>query len=155
MALTAADIDARIKADREEADAKAKEAKAKLTDAAKLSKEADDRESKIKSEQTAIAELRDNPARLEDEVERLINPAAPRRTRRASGSGRRRSGGSFNEDAVLSYIKRAGEPVGAGVLKDVAGDVSGATLSNNLKRLVDAGTLKKTGEKTGTKYTAA
>jgi hypothetical protein len=73
------------------------------------------------------------------------------RPKRSGGGDGRRS--SVDEEAIIGFV-RTNQPVAAGAIGDHIG-VRGNTLSQRLTRMVEKGLLTKTGERRGTRYSAA
>jgi hypothetical protein len=122
---------------------------------AELEKEAAAIRKRIEPKRQQIKEDEAQLARLEAALEILkgnvtLATGTPRAKRAGGGNGRR---GGIDEDAIVGFV-RANQPVAAGDIGQEIG-VTGNRLSVKLGRMVDAGLLTKTGERRGTRYSAA
>ena len=121
---------------------------------AALEKEAAEIRSRIEPKRQEIREDETQLARIEAALEILRGDVVL-----ASGAGRaqrsngRRSSRGGTDDAIVAFV-RAHQPVGAGDIGQHIG-VTGNTLSQRLKRMVEKGLLTKTGERRGTRYSVS
>lgn len=110
-------------------------------------------EAEIAADRAKVAEAKREAARKISEAARAIDstvqPSRATTARRARGNG-----GAIDDDQIVAFVKNSRTPVGAAEVADHLGTKTSGTLSNHLKALVEAGTLKKTGERRGTKYSA-
>src|SRR4051812_39818215 len=77
-----------------------------------------------------------------------------RRTRRTSSDSGSTPASAIDRDALKKFVASQDEPVSATAIRDEF-DWQGQGLSLVLREMVDAGDLKKEGEKRGTKYSVA
>jgi hypothetical protein len=134
-----------------------------LSEAQKLTKIAEDLDAKvaarvekfeaeIAADRAKAAEAKGEAARKIAEAARAMGGTAPV----AAAPRRRGSRTSVEPRAIIDVIAAERTPVGAADIRralDV--DVSSNTLSNKLAALVEAGKIKKTGERRGTRYSLA
>jgi hypothetical protein len=122
---------------------------------AQLEKEAAAIRQRIEPRRQEIREDEEQLARLEAAIDVMKGNVAlatgSRRAKQTGGSNGRRGG--IDEDAIVSFV-RANQPASASDIGQEIG-VSGNRLSVKLGRMANAGLLTKTGERRGTRYSAA
>jgi hypothetical protein len=130
-----------------------------LKQAAKLAEERD----KLRAEYESAREKFDAQqskrtskiAKLDQEIGRLVGTQSGGTLSPRNGPTRGRRG-SIDREAIVSFVAAQRSPVGAtDIGRGTETTASSAALSNALKALVDAGTLKKAGQRRGTKYSLA
>jgi hypothetical protein len=121
---------------------------------AELEKEAEKIRSRLAPKREEIRADEEQLARLEAAIDVLKgNVALASRPARSSSPSSSRSRGSIDEEAIIGFV-RSNQPVSARDIGQQIG-VTGNRLSVKLGRMVNAGVLTKTGERRGTKYSAA
>ena len=121
---------------------------------AELEKEADKIRSRLAPKREEIRADEEQLARLEAAIDVLKgNVALASRPARSPRQASSRTRGSIDEEAIIGFV-RSNQPVGARDIGEQIG-VTGNRLSVKLGRMVQSGVLTKTGERRGTRYSAA
>lgn len=108
-------------------------------------------ESEVAADRAKVLEAKGEASRKIAEAARAMGSTV--QPSRATTAPRPRAG-SIDDDQIVAFVRKSKTPVGAADIASGIGTSTSATLSNHLKALTEAGRLKKTGQRRGTKYSA-